>query len=142
MSEAHATDAYRGSLPPEPARIPPFQIQFSDGAPPLRFNPPRRLSPKLIEVLQKNCAELLQQRIIVRSAAAYASAVVMAVQKDKIRTCIDYRRVNEATTKMRFPLPNPANIFPFLSGQKYFGSMDLRSGYHQLAIDEASSPCL
>ena len=84
--------------------------------------------------------DLLEQRIIDRSAAAYASPVVMAVQKDKIRTCIDYRRVNEATTKMRFPLPNPANIFPHLAGLKYFGSMDLRSGYHQLAIGEASSP--
>jgi hypothetical protein len=140
MSEQYSSNVYRGALPPEPARVPPFEIHFSAAAPPLKYEPPRRLSPKLLAVLKETCIDLLKQRIITRSAAAYAAPVVMAVQKDKIRTCIDYRRVNQATTKMRFPLPNPANIFPNLAGKKYFGSMDLRSGYHQLAMSEASSP--
>jgi hypothetical protein len=63
----------------------------------------------------------------------------MAVQKDKIRMCIDYTELNSATTKMRYPLPNASAIFPNLAGNKFFASMDLRSGYHQLGLTDHAS---
>jgi hypothetical protein len=63
----------------------------------------------------------------------------MVVQKDKIRMCIDYTELNSATTKLRYPLPNASSIFPNLAGNKFFASMDLRSGCHQLSLTDHAS---
>jgi hypothetical protein len=63
----------------------------------------------------------------------------MAVQKDKVRMCIDYRELNSATKRLRYPLPNTASIFPNLAGHSIYGSLDLRSGYHQLGLTQHAS---
>lgn len=62
LSESSCNHVFR--IPPEPARIHPFEIHFADKAPPLRYVPPRRLSTKLLAALQENCVELLALRII------------------------------------------------------------------------------
>lgn len=58
LADTYCKHMFRGSLPPEPARIYPFEIHFADKAPPLRYVRPRRLSPKLLAALQESCVEL------------------------------------------------------------------------------------
>jgi hypothetical protein len=127
---------FRGSLHPTPADVPLFHMEFSTNAPHLGYRPPRRLSPPLQQSLRDTVENLLKQDIITPSNSCFASPVVMAVQKDKIRMCIDYTALNSATTKMRYPLPNSSAIFLNLAGNRFFASMDLRSGYHQLGLTE------
>jgi len=52
--------------------------------------------------------------------------------------CIDYRRVNDATEKDAYSLPNIDEIFDSLDGAKIFTTMDLYSGYHQILMEEES----
>ena len=61
---------------------------------------------------------------------------MVLVKKDgKLRFCIDYRRLNEATVKDAYPLPRISACLDALGGSKYFSTFDLRSGYFQVYMD-------
>jgi len=50
--------------------------------------------------------------------------------------CVDYRTLNKATVKNRYPLPRIDDLFDRLSGAKVFSKVDLRSEYYQIRIAE------
>ncbi|KAI3523720.1 hypothetical protein L1887_02068 [Cichorium endivia] len=54
--------------------------------------------------------------------------------------CIDYRELNKLTIKNRYPLPRIDDLFDQLQGSSYFSKIDLRSGYHQLKVQEEDVP--
>ena len=47
---------------------------------------------------------------------------------------IDYRALNEVTVKNKYPLPLMDELFDRTQGAQYFTSIDLRNGFHQIAI--------
>ncbi|GKD88597.1 reverse transcriptase domain-containing protein [Tanacetum coccineum] len=51
------------------------------------------------------------------------------------RVCIDYRKLNEATTKDHFPLPFMDQMLERLIGNEYFCFLDGFSRYFQIPID-------
>ena len=50
--------------------------------------------------------------------------------------CIDYRGVNKLAVKNKYPLPRIDDLMDRLKGARYFSSLDLQSGYHQIRIAE------
>jgi hypothetical protein len=54
--------------------------------------------------------------------------------------CIDYRLLNEITIKNKYPLPWIEDMFDQMTGASVFLKIDLRSGYHQLKIQESDIP--
>ncbi|KAD5317951.1 hypothetical protein E3N88_17897 [Mikania micrantha] len=54
--------------------------------------------------------------------------------------CIDYTELNKLTIKNRYPLPRIDDLFDQLQGSSYYSKIDLRSGYHQLIIQENDFP--
>ena len=48
--------------------------------------------------------------------------------------CIDYRQLNKAMVKNKYPLPRIDDLFYQLRGDKVFSKIDLRSGYYQIRI--------
>ncbi|KAD5507948.1 hypothetical protein E3N88_15651 [Mikania micrantha] len=64
----------------------------------------------------------------------------MKKKDGRFRMCIDYKELNKVTIKNRYPLPRIDDLFDQLQGSTYFSKMDLRSGYHQLRIQEEDIP--
>lgn len=62
----------------------------------------------------------------------------MLVQKKdgSTRFCVDYRKLNHVTVKDAYPLPRIDESVDALSGSKYFCTLDMASGYWQVAMDE------
>ena len=50
--------------------------------------------------------------------------------------CIDYRRLNLCTVKDAYAMPRIDDIFDYLHGAKWFSTIDMKSGYHQVDVEE------
>jgi hypothetical protein len=53
-----------------------------------------------------------------------------------LRLCIDFQQLNKITVKNKYPLPRIDDLFDHLKDAKIFSKIDLRSGYHQMRINE------
>nr|GFA27384.1 putative reverse transcriptase domain-containing protein [Tanacetum cinerariifolium] len=54
--------------------------------------------------------------------------------------CIDYRELNKLNMKNRYLLPRIDDLFDQLQVSKVYSKIDLRSGYHQLRVQEEDIP--
>ena len=73
--------------------------------------------------------------IIKESTSSYAAPIVVVRKKDQsIRLCIDYRKLNLKTVRDAFPLPRIDESLDALNGSKFFSTLDLASGFHQISI--------
>ena len=71
-----------------------------------------------------------------KSQSPWATQVVLVAKKDGTqRFCIDFRKLSDLTRKDASPLPHIEVCLDALNGSKYFSSMNLASGYWQVAMD-------
>lgn len=97
----------------------------------------RRIPPSMFHEVRNHLQQLLSAGIIRRSHSPYASNVVLVKKKTgELRLCIDFRELNQRTIKDSYSLPRIDGILDSLSGNKYFSILDMKSGYHQIEIDE------
>ena len=98
----------------------------------------RRIPPNQYEEVKKHIKKLLDNGVIVESRSPYSAPIVLARKKDgTLRMCVDYRRLNAITKRDAFPLPRISELLDAPVGAKFFSSLDLASGYHQIRVDEA-----
>jgi len=58
----------------------------------------------------------------------------------KWRMVVDYRKLNEKVIKDRYPMPLINDVLDSLGRAKYFSTLDLASGYHQIEVKEEDIP--
>ena len=101
----------------------------------------RRIPPHQYEEVCKHLDEMLRMGAIRKSNSPWASAVVLVHKKDgALRFCIDLRKLNEQTVKDAYSLPRIEDSLDVLNGSCIFTSIDLKSGYWQVELDEKSIP--
>ncbi|GBG61300.1 hypothetical protein CBR_g19833 [Chara braunii] len=120
-----------GVVPDRPIR---HGITLENGA-----VPPRgciyRMSEEELQVLRAQLDDLLAKGWIRPSGSPYGAPVLFVRKKNKdLRLRIDYRKLNAQTIKNAGPLPRIDDLLERLSGAKYFSTLDLKSGYHQIKI--------
>ena len=107
---------------------------------PIRCNP-RKLSPKKIKIQQELVDKMLEEGQIEHSVSAWSTPTFLVTKKDgTTRFCVDYRRLNARTKKDAFPLPRIDDSLNSLSGQAWFSTLDLASGYWQVRLSEEAKP--
>ena len=96
---------------------------------------PRRLAPAGLRKEQTCVQEMLQGGQIEPSDSPWASPVVLETKKyGSMRLCVNYHRLNALMTKDAYPLPRIDDSLCLLGNQQWFSTMDLASGYWQVAM--------
>ena len=94
----------------------------------------RRIPPPMIEEVRQHIEQLLAGGIIRPSKSPWTSNVVSVRKKNgKLRLCVDYGMINTKTIKDSFALPRMED---FLHSARYFTTLDMTSGYHQVELEE------
>lgn len=120
------------SLPPQ--RHCDHEIPLLPGAKPVHIRP-YRYPPALKDEIEHQVAEMLSKGVIQPSMNAFSSPVLLVRKKDgSWRLCVDYLYLNALTVKSRFPLPVVDELMDELAQAKWFSSLDLNSGYHQVRL--------
>ena len=90
-------------------------------------------------MIEDHVSEMLQTGLIQPSDSLWSAPVVLVRKKDgSTRFCVYYRRLNSVTRKDSYPIPRIDDALDALSVARYFSTLDLRSGYHQVEIDKTS----
>lgn len=90
--------------------------------------------------VEKQIKRMLDQNIIRPSMSPWNAPVWVvpkkldASGKQKWRIVIDYRRLNDITVSEVYPLPLITDILDQLGHSKYFSTLDLASGFHQICL--------
>jgi transposase InsO family protein len=104
--------------------------------PPIR-QPPRRIPGGQLKEFEQELDRMLAAGVIEPGQSPWASPVVLVRKKDgSVRFCVDYRRLNAATTFDAYPIPRIDETLEALGGTRYFSTLDLLSGYWQVGLTE------
>lgn len=102
---------------------------------------PYRLSFAEREKVRHIIADLMDNEIIRESESPYASPILLVKKKNnETRMCVDYRALNAKTVKDKYPIPRLDDYLDKLKGSRYYTSLDMSQGYHQIPISEESIP--
>ena len=98
----------------------------------------RRIPPAMIDEVRSHLEQLLASGIIEKSKSPWASNIVLVRKKNnKLRMCIDYRMLNSRTVRDAYALPRIEEVLDCLSGAKYFSTVDMAQGYHQVSMEDS-----
>lgn len=90
--------------------------------------------------IQRLVNERLQLGIIRPSNSSFFSPVLLAKKDGGWQFCVDYRSLNRVTVSDKFPIPFIEEILDELHRSLIYSTIDLKSGYHQLKMDEYDVP--
>ena len=97
------------------------------------------MAPAELRELKAHLEELLSKGLIRPSISPWGALVLFVKKKDgSLRLCIDYRQLNKVTIRNQYPLPRID--YYQLQGSRVYYKIDLRSGYHQLRVQEGDVP--
>ena len=116
------------------------RIELEDNTPfKEKFRP---IPPGSYDEVRKHLAELLSVGVVQESKSPFSSNMVLVKKKDgSLRLCVDYRRLNAKTKKDAYSIPRVETLIDSLQGSRFFASLDLFAGYHQVEVADEHKEC-
>lgn len=103
-------------------------------------SPGYHANPSKNAILREIVDDMIQKGLAVPITGPWSSPVLLARKKDgSWRFCIDYRRLNEITVPDAYTIPRTDHVTDRLAGAVLFTTLDLVSGYWQLALTPEAS---
>jgi len=98
--------------------------------------PIRRLAHTLRPIVKEQIDSMLANGIIRESCSPWAAPVVMTPKKapGEWRFCVDYRWLNKQSIPDKYPIPRLDDALAGLYGSRFFTTLDLFAGYHQIMV--------
>ena len=101
----------------------------------------KRIPPYLFEEVKQHLQGMVEIGAIRKSFRPWASAVVLVRKKDGgLRICIDLHKLNSCTVKDEHALCRIEDALDCLHGAVWFSTLDLKSGYWQMNLEEEAKP--
>ena len=95
----------------------------------------RKVPHFLRDQIRSQVNEMKRNGIIRTSNSAWASPVLLVKKPNgEYRFACDYRELNKITKADRYPIGDLAAAQNTMAGARYFSTLDLRSGYHQVPM--------
>ena len=142
MQEFH--DIFSTELRPEPANVPPMEIPVDvekwEAARANRL--PARPQSILKQKETVRQIDIMKRNRVIRDSKAnrYSQILLAPKPNNKWRFCVAFDDLNKCSTSMGWPIPNIEAMLRRIGSQraKYYGIMDLTSGYHQAPLSASA----
>ncbi|MCO5763458.1 MAG: reverse transcriptase domain-containing protein [Chromatiaceae bacterium] len=105
---------------------------------------PYRVPVGLHDAFKDILDEYLRRKIVEPANSPYSAPAFLvpkhgasptAIASKRFRMCCDYRKINEVTEDVMFPVPDVQQLLDALgSSNEFFATIDLRMGYHHIPL--------
>ena len=93
----------------------------------------------MVDEVHAHMTEMLEVGTFDPRQSLWCNAVVLICKKDRgLHFCTDFHNLNARTKKDSYPLPQIQEGIKSLVDAGYFSCLDLKAGFWQIAMDEAS----
>uniref|UniRef100_A0A0N5CI91 RNA-directed DNA polymerase n=1 Tax=Strongyloides papillosus TaxID=174720 RepID=A0A0N5CI91_STREA len=98
-----------------------------------------RYTPEKEKEIEKQIRDMLAHDMIEPSRTPYLSRINLVKKKDNSwRFVVDFRAINKLIQPQSHHIPRIDSILDKASGKKFYSSLDLKNGFHQLLLDKNS----
>ena len=99
---------------------------------------PYPMAMKNYQWVKDEIEKLLTAMVICTSRSSWTAPIIVVPKRGGGKCLvINYRALNKVTRKFTWPMPKVEDIFSKLNGAKYFSTLDLRVGYHNILLDKS-----
>ena len=98
---------------------------------------PYALALKHYDWVRDEIDKLLKVGVIQESHSSWSAPIVVVPKGDGgNRICMDFRALNAISRTYMWPMPRVEDTFAKLGKAKFFTMLNMRSGYHHIALDD------
>ena len=99
------------------------------------------ISPAREKLLSDEIDRMLALGVIEEcEQSAWSNPCVLVVKPEKIRFCLDSRKLNSVTIKDAYPMPNIEGILSRLPSVQIISKIDLKDAFWQISLFKESRP--
>ncbi|XP_065369018.1 uncharacterized protein LOC135961445 [Calliphora vicina] len=102
-----------------------------------RFYP---VSPAVEKLMFAELDRMLALGVIEASQSPWSSPMRLVIKPNKVRLCLDARKLNFVTKKDAYPLPSIEGIFARIPKANIISKLDLKDAYWQIGLTDESKP--
>lgn len=100
-----------------------------------RFYP---VSPAVEQLMYGEIDRMLDLGVIEPSHSSWSSPMRLVIKPNKVRLCLDARKLNSVTQTDAYPLPSIEGIFSRLPKANIISKLDLKDAFWQIGLDDES----